>query len=64
MELERLEREAGAAVFGSPYWVWNEAIRLLALTGYRAAGGAEALRQATAQQERWMLRLGALRQAA
>jgi hypothetical protein len=63
-ELERLERDAGAAAFGSPYWVWNEAIRLLALTGYRAAAGAEALLEAAKQQERWMLRLGALRQAA
>lgn len=64
MELERLEREAGASAFGSPYWVWNEAIRLLALTGYRAAGSADALRKAASQQERWMLRLGELRQAA
>jgi hypothetical protein len=63
-ELLRLEREAGAAAYGSPYWMWNESIRLLALTGYYAAQGAAALRAATEQQERWMLRLGALRQAA
>ena len=62
--LERLERAAGTAAFTSPYWLWNESIRLLALTGYRAAAGAPALRDAAAQQERWMLRLGALRQAA
>ena len=63
-ELERLARDAGAAAFGSSYWVWNEAIRLLALTGYRAAAGADALREAAKQQERWMMRLGDLRQAA
>jgi len=62
--LERLERAAGASAFTSPYWLWNESIRLLALTGYRAAAGAPALRDAAAQQERWMLKLGALRMAA
>jgi len=62
--LDRLERAAGAAAFTSPYWLWNESIRLLALTGYRAAAGAPALREAAAQQERWMLKLGALRMAA
>jgi len=63
-ELLQLERQAGAAAYASPYWMWNESIRLLALTGYRATEGAAALRAATAQQEQWMLRLGALRQAA
>lgn len=64
LALERLERAAGAAAFTSPYWMWNESIRLLALTGYRAAAGAPALREAAAQQERWMLKLGALRDVA
>ncbi len=62
--LERLEREAGDAIFTSPYWAWNEAIRLLALNGYRAALGARDLRQAVRQQEEWMLRLGSLKSAA
>ena len=62
--LERLERAAGAAAFTSPFWLWNEAIRLLALTGYRAAAGAAALREATERQARWMLKLGALARAA
>ncbi len=62
--LMQLERAAGAAAFTSPYWMWNESIRLLALTGYRAAAGALGLREAAAQQERWMLGLGALQQAA
>lgn len=56
--LARLEREAGAAAFTSPYWVWNEAIRLLALTGFRAGLGPQELRQAVQLQERLMLQLG------
>jgi len=62
--LDRLERAAGGAAFSSSYWIWDHAIPLLALTGYRAGGGADALRQSTTQQERWMLTLGALRSAA
>jgi len=62
--LNGLNRAAGAAAFSSPYWAWNEAIRLLALTGTIAGEGASQLRSATAQQEQWMLRLGGLRQAA
>lgn len=62
--LEQLERSVGAAAQTSPYWLWNESIRLLALNAYRAAEGAVALRQAAAQQEQWMLRLGGLRRAA
>lgn len=62
--LEQLERTADSAAFKSTYYVWNEAIRLLALTGYRAAQGAGSLERAAKQQETWMLRLGALRAAA
>lgn len=62
--LEQLEQSLGAAAHTSAYWIWNESIRLLALTGYRAAEGAPSLRQAAAGQEQWMLRLGGLRQAA
>jgi len=62
--LAELERAAGGAAFTSPFWIWNEAIRLLALTGYHAAQSAAALRAAAQQQERWMLKLGALRSAA
>jgi hypothetical protein len=61
--LEKLDRDAGAADT-SPYWAWNEAVRLLALNGYRAASGPEGLRDGVARQEQWMLRLGALRSAA
>lgn len=62
--LGQLERSAGAAAFTSPYWAWNEAIRLMALTGYRAGTDAEALRRGVHEQEQWMLRLGRLREAA
>lgn len=62
--LAQLERDAGAAAFTSHYWAWNEAIRLMALNGYRAGLGARELHDGVAQQERWMLRLGALRRAA
>jgi hypothetical protein len=62
--LAELERRAGPAAFESPYWIWNESIRLLAMTGYRAAQGALPLREAMQQQERWMLTLGGTRRAA
>jgi hypothetical protein len=62
--LAQLERSLGTAGQTSPYWLWNESIRLLALNGYRAAEGAVSLREAAARQEQWMLRLGGLRQAA
>jgi hypothetical protein len=62
--LERLERKLGAAAHTSPYWLWDESIRLLALNGYRAAEGGVQLRAAAVQQERWMKRLGGLRTAA
>jgi hypothetical protein len=59
-----LERSLGAAAQTSPYWTWNESIRLLALNGYRAAEGAVSLRESAARQQQYMLRLGGLRQAA
>jgi hypothetical protein len=56
--LAALEREAGAALRTSTYWLREECLRLLALTGLRAATDpAEAVRLAAAQ-EGWMLRLG------
>ena len=57
--LAKLERDAGPAAGTSPYWGWNEAIRLLALHGYRAGMDALGLRGAVLGQESWMLRLGA-----
>ena len=56
--LARLERDAGDAAFTSPYWAWNEAVRLLALTGYGAGVRAGDFARAVAGQESWMVRLG------
>jgi hypothetical protein len=62
--LSELERTVTPTALGSPYWIWNESIRLLALTGYQAARDAQHLQQAQLQQERWMLTLGGLRAVA
>lgn len=62
--LEQLAREAGAAMYTSPYWAWNEAIRILALNGYRASVDLAARTEAAVNQEQWMMRLGAMRHAA
>jgi hypothetical protein len=62
--LARLESDAGRAAFTSPYWIWNEAIRLLALNGYRAGTDAAGVREAARRQEELMLKLGALKRAA
>lgn len=62
--LEQLSRDAGNSAFTSTFWTWNEAIRLLALTSYRAGESPERLRESIRTQEEWMLRLGAQRAAA
>lgn len=62
--LAQLERDAKAAAFTSSYWVWNEAIRLLALTGYKAGLRAQEAARALQDQEQLMQRLGQLRLAA
>lgn len=63
-ELARLERDAGTALFTSPHWIWNESLRLLALSGYRAATHPERSKQIAEQFEAWMTRLGRGIQAA
>jgi hypothetical protein len=62
--LADLERAIGPIAVRSTYLIWNESIRLLALTGYRATESAQALRVASAHQEQWMVKLGGLRRAA
>lgn len=67
-----MEQQLGAALYTSMHWIWTEALRLLALTGLRAAtltaptsparAGGKADRYE--QQEEWMLRLGGALQAA
>lgn len=56
--LAQLEREAGDALFTSPHWLDRECVRLVALSGLRAATGGRRLEEAFEQQEEWMLRLG------
>ena len=63
LALEQLSRTAGTSAFTSTYWTWNEAIRLLALTSYRAGEGGRQLQEALKQQEAWMMRLGMQRAA-
>jgi hypothetical protein len=62
--LQTLSRASGAALYKSPAWLWDECVRLLALTGWQAAGGIREAREAMQQQEEWMLRLGAVAKAA
>lgn len=57
--LGRLEQEAGAALYTSGYWLRREALRLLALTGYRFATRPDQGRAEMERQMEWMLRLGA-----
>jgi len=56
--LLRLDSQVGPALYTSPHWLFTEGLRLLALTGYRAAVLPERAADVIAQQEAWMLRLG------
>jgi hypothetical protein len=56
--LLQLEQRAGPALYTSPHWVQRESLRLLALTGLRAATTPERAAKVLHQQETWMLRLG------
>lgn len=62
--LAQLEQQAGAALYTSHHWIWTEPIRLLALTGYRAATRPDRALEILQQQKDWMLRLGETLQAA
>lgn len=57
--LARLAQEAGGALTTSSHWVRAEALRLLALTSFRAANEPERSAEIAKQFEEWMLRLGA-----
>jgi hypothetical protein len=61
--LAQLEAQGGAALYTSHHWVWTEPIRLLALTGYRAATQSDRALEILQQQKDWMLRLGETLQA-
>ena len=56
--LTALAREAGSALFSSPHWLWTEALRLLALSGYRAATEPERAVEVANEFDGWMTRLG------
>jgi hypothetical protein len=56
--LEQLEFRTGPALYTSHHWVWAECLRLLALSGLRAATMPERAAEVLKQQESWMLRLG------
>jgi hypothetical protein len=59
-----MEQQLGAALYTSMHWVWTEALRLLALTGFRIATTPERKVDTFAQPEEWLLRLGGALQAA
>ncbi|MEU7688396.1 hypothetical protein AB0B67_44280, partial [Streptomyces spectabilis] len=54
----QLAARLGPALYTSPHWLWNEGLRLLALTGWRAATEPEPAAGPAAGQEAWLLRLG------
>jgi hypothetical protein len=59
-----MEQQMGAALYTSMHWVWTEALRLLALTGFRIATTQNKKVDTYAQLEEWLLRLGGALQAA
>ena len=62
--LAAMEQQLGPALYTSMHWIWTEALRLLALTGYNMATMPERKTDTYAQPEEWMLRLGGALQAA
>jgi hypothetical protein len=56
--LREMERKAGGAAFTSSHWIWNECVRLTALTGLRYATEPEKGSEILKQQEDWMIKLG------
>jgi hypothetical protein len=59
-----MEQQMGTALYTSMHWVWTEALRLLALTGFRIATTQNKKVDTYAQLEEWLLRLGGALQAA
>ena len=54
----KMERKAGGSAFTSSHWIWNECVRLTALTGLRYATEPEKGPEVLKQQEDWMIKLG------
>jgi hypothetical protein len=62
--LLKMEQELGAALYTSMHWIWTEALRLLALSGFHLATRPERKAESYAQPEEWLLRLGGALQVA
>lgn len=58
--LREMERNAHGSAFTSSHWIWNECVRLTALTGLRYATEPEHGSAVLKQQEDWMIRLGTI----
>ncbi|HKG32863.1 MAG TPA: hypothetical protein VKB22_03960 [Gemmatimonadales bacterium] len=56
--LAQLELRAGGGLHTSQHWIWSECLRLLALSGLRAATMPERAPEILKRQEDWMMRLG------
>jgi hypothetical protein len=56
--LREMERKASGSAFTSSHWIWNECVRLTALTGLRYATEPEKGAEVLKQQEDWMIKLG------
>jgi hypothetical protein len=59
-----MEHELGVALYTSMHWIWTEALRLLALTGFRIAATPDKKMETFERPEEWLLRLGGALQAA
>lgn len=57
--LLKMDKTAGSALFSSPYWLKEEALRLLAYHGYLLALHPERAQDILARQQAWMRKLGA-----
>lgn len=58
--LREMERKSGGSIFTSSHWIWNECVRLTALTGLRYAAEPEHGPAVLKQQEDWMIKLGTI----
>lgn len=59
--LEQLRRDMGSAGHHSRHWIWDEAIRVLALTSYHTTSDTAHLREGVQQQDAVMRRVGSHR---
>jgi hypothetical protein len=57
-ELRMLERRLGPSALASPHWLRTEALRVLALTSFRAACRPERRQPPQLDYDEWMTRLG------